>query len=182
LSPELEEGSLVPVDPRDELWGASFETFYYCAYGEAIADKLIDRWQTIDEVTRVLVAITASSSAVSGWALWQKPQFQTPWLVISGVAAVLAIVHATLGVPGRIKDHAEDKRRFLGLRDELATFRYEMKIEPNFDLAEFSQRFLDFRKRYSDADQLVKNDAILTNKMAKQTQAELNHRLSSEIK
>jgi len=57
-----------------------------------------------------------------------------------------------------------------------------MKIEPNFDLAEFSQRFLDFRKRYSDADQLVKNDAILTNKMAKQTQAELNHRLSSEIK
>jgi len=86
-------------DPRDEIWVASFDTLYDALYAEAVADKLIDRWQGVDQVTRALVAITASGSAVSGWALWSKPQFQSTWLIDSGVAALLAILHATLGVP-----------------------------------------------------------------------------------
>jgi hypothetical protein len=172
----------MPSDPRDELWTASFDTFYDSAYGEAMADNLINRWQRVDEVTRVLVAITASTSAVSGWALWSKPESHIFWLVISGIAALLAILDATLGVAGRIKDHAEDKRRFLILRNDLATFRYEMRINPNFEIDEFSKRFLEFRKRYSDAEQAVKNDIAATHRLATATQAEINHRLASEIK
>jgi hypothetical protein len=172
----------VATDPRDELWAASFDTFYDSAYAEAMADNLINRWQKVDEITKALIAITASTSAVSGWALWSKPQFHNGWLVISGMAALLAILHATLAVPGRIKDHAEDKRRFLSLTSDLETFRYEMRINPAFDVAEFSKRFLDFRKRYSDAAQLVKNDVAATRRLAKATQLEVNRRLASEIK
>ncbi len=172
----------MPTDPRDELWVASFDTFYDSTYAEAIADNLIDRWQRVDEITRALVAITASTSAVAGWALWSKPEFHNSWLVISGIAALLAILHATLGVAGRIKDHAEDKRRFLSLSRDLETFRYEMRINPTFDIAEFSKRFLEFRKRYSDAAQLVKNDIAATHRLATATQLEVNHRLASEIK
>jgi hypothetical protein len=172
---------LVPTDPRDELWRASFESFYDSTYGEAMAKNLIDRWQKVDEITRALVAITASTSAVSGWALWSKPEFHGGRLVISGIAALLAILHASLGVPGRIKDHAEDKRRFLSLRSDLETFRYEMRINPNFDVNEFSKRFLEFRKRYSDAAQAVKNDIAATRPLAKATQGEVNQRLASEI-
>jgi hypothetical protein len=172
----------VPTDPRDELWIASFNTFYDSTYGETIADNLINRWQTVDEITRALVAIAASTSAVSGWALWSRPQFQNTWLIISGLAALLAILHATLAVPGRIKDHAEDKRRFLSLSGDLETFRYEMRINPAFDLADFSKRFIEFRKRYSDAAQLVKNDIAATRRLAKASQAEVNRRLASEVK
>lgn len=172
----------MPTDPRDELWLASFDTFYDSTYGEAMSDNLIDRWQKVDEVTRALVAITASTSAVSGWALWSNPQFHNGWLVISGIAALLAILHATLGVAGRIKDHAEDKRRFLGLRSDIETFRYEMRIDANFDINEFSKRFLEFRKRYSDAAQAVRNDIAATRRLAKATQAEVNRRLASDIK
>jgi len=172
----------VPTDPRDELWVASFNTFYDSIYGETLADNLINRWQTVDEITRALIAITASTSAVSGWALWARPQFHNVWLIISGLAALLAILHATLGVPGRIKDHAEDKRQFLSLSGDLETFRYEMRINPVFDVAEFSRRFLESRKRYSDAAQLVKNDIAATRRLARATQLQVNRRLASEIK
>lgn len=170
------------IDPRDELWVASFDTLYDATYGQVVADKLIDRWQGIDETTRALVALTASGSAVSGWVLWSKPQFQIAWLMLSGIAAVLAILHASVAVPGHIKDHAEDKRRFLSLMADLETFRYEMRINPVFDIAAFSTRFIEFRKRYSDTAQLVKNDIILTKRMAKAAQLDVNSYLTSEIK
>jgi hypothetical protein len=172
----------VSTDPRDVLWLGSFNTLYDSIYGETIADNLIDRWQMVDEVTRALIAITASTSAVSGWALWSRPQFHNSWLMISGLAAFLAILHATLGVLGRIKDHAEDKRRFLILSGDLETFRYEMRVNPAFDVAEFSKRFIEFRKRYSEAAQLVKNDIAATRRLARVSQLQVNQRLASEIK
>lgn len=61
------------LDQRDEIWTAAFYTYYDAYYEEICADRLTNRWQKLDEMTKVLVAFTASTSAVTGWALWTEP-------------------------------------------------------------------------------------------------------------
>ena len=55
---------------RDQLWRASVETFYKVYYAESLTTSLIKSWQRWDEIAKCAVAITATTSAVSGWALW----------------------------------------------------------------------------------------------------------------
>ncbi len=169
------------ADPRDELWQVSFETYYDAYFQELVADGLINDWQRVDEITRLLVALTASGSAVSGWALWTEPHFRLAWVFLAGAAAVLAIVHATLGVSGRLKDQGELKRRFSGLRTDLETFRYRMRVNRDFPLADFSAEFAEFRRRYSDAVQLLKNDLLETRAFDTRCQGVLNERLRDLI-
>lgn len=142
------------VDPRDELWEATFKTYYDAYYIELLEDALIARWQVVDEVTKVLVALTAGGSAVSGWALWTQPHFKTIWAILAGIAALLAIVHSALAVPGRISDHAEAKRRFASLRIGLETFCYRMRVAPEFPVPEFMEELAQHRRVFSDAVQL----------------------------
>ncbi len=82
------------VDPRDELWRAAFDTYYDSYYEELLADRLINVWRRVDEVTRILAALTASTSAVTGWALWAQQYSRNVWAVLAGFAAVLTILHA----------------------------------------------------------------------------------------
>ncbi|MBZ5564784.1 MAG: hypothetical protein LAP13_20475, partial [Acidobacteriia bacterium] len=129
------------VDPHEELWEASFETYYDAFFQEMVADGLINRWLRVDEGTRLLVALTASGSAVSGWALWAEPHLRFMWAVVAGAAAVLSIGHSTLSVPARLKDLAEVKRRFAAVRTDLETFRYSMRVNPEFPVDDFSKEF-----------------------------------------
>jgi len=64
------------IDPRDALWKATYVLYYNVYYGEMQANKLIIRWQLIDDITKVLMTVTAASSAVAGWTLWQQPDFK----------------------------------------------------------------------------------------------------------
>lgn len=169
-------------EAREELWSASFDTYYDSLFEELIADSLIARWDSVDAVTRILVMITVSGSAVSGWALWSQPGYRTLWLIVSGAAAILSIVHTALAIPGRIKAHAEDKRRFASLRTELETFRYKMRLRAEtFEVDKFTEDFLVFRKRYSEGIQLLANDVARTSGLEIATQNEVNARLRDQI-
>jgi hypothetical protein len=169
------------IDPRDELWDAAFNTYYDAYYQELLRDRLVDRWQRADDITKVLTALTASGSAVSGWALWSQPAFKMLWLILASIAAVLTIVHASLSVPGRVRDHSDCKRLFAGLRITLETFRYCMRVDPNFPVDKFLGDFVQYRSRYSDSIQLVKNDILITRRLQKATQNYLNLLLKQEI-
>jgi hypothetical protein len=169
------------VDQRDEIWVAAFDTYYDSYFEEICADRLISRWQKLDEASKLIVAITASGSAVTGWALWSQPGFRTLWTIIASTGAVLAIVHAVLGVPGKIKDHGEVKRLFVALRIDLETFRYRMRFDPNFSVEDFTKEFSRYRDRYSSTVQLLKNDLARTRRLERKTQSELNEILSPEI-
>jgi hypothetical protein len=170
-----------PADPLEELWRASFETYYDSLFEEVTADALITRWASVDEVTKLLVMVTASGSAVSGWALWNQPGYRMLWVVLSGVAALLSIVHTALGVPGRIKTHAEDKRRFASLRTDLETFRYRIRVQQDqLDVGQFTREFLEYRKRYSENVQLLGNDIARTLRFELKMQGEVNARLKNE--
>src|SRR6266481_5262522 len=97
---------------REQLWDASFDTYYKVFFEELAADGLVNKWGRLDDVTKIIVALTASGSAISGWALWTHPEYKALWLAVSGLAALLSVVHTALAVPNRIKAHADDKRRF----------------------------------------------------------------------
>jgi hypothetical protein len=71
---------------RDRLWEAVFETYYDAYYEEILSGDLIDRWQSFDEFAKIVIALTASGSAVSGWALWTQPGFRAVWAVLAGLA------------------------------------------------------------------------------------------------
>jgi hypothetical protein len=166
---------------RESLWEAAFETYYDAFFEELTADALMTRWGYVDDVTKSLVALTAVGSAVSGWTLWAQPGYRALWLVLSGVAAVLSIVHSALGIPGRLKMQAESKTRIAGLRTDLETFRYRMRVNPEFDVGPFTEQFIEYRRQYSEHVKLLPNDILRSKSLEKRTQAALNLRLKNEI-
>jgi hypothetical protein len=165
------------VDPRDELWKAVYDTWYLAAYNEQIAEALVARWQRVDDWTKVLTAITASGSAIAGWALWNEAGFKTLWVVIAGIGAVASIVGSALGTPSRLKDWGDSKREFTVLKLDLETFQYEMRINPEFDIEAFTKRFNDYRARLADAICRIKNDILSTSRFAINCQTALDERL-----
>jgi hypothetical protein len=171
----------MPWNSRDELWEVTFRTYYDSYYHEILSGILINRWQKVDEITRVLVAVTASGSAVAGWALWQQNTFKVLWAGIAGVGAFLAITHAALGVPARLKDWGECKRHFAMLRIDFETYRSRMVLDPDFDLQLFKDDFLDLQKRYSEGVQHLPDDIMTSPRTEKKAQSNLNRRLEDQI-
>jgi hypothetical protein len=152
------------ADPREGIWEASFDTYYESLFEELAAGGLITRWSRVDDLTKIIVSATTSTSVISGWALWNQPGFRTLWVVLSGIAAVLSLIVTSLGVASRVKSHAENKRRFVSLRVDLETFRMKMKFNPDFDVTAFAKEFDDYRRRYSDNVQLLGNDTLRTDR------------------
>jgi hypothetical protein len=169
------------IDSRDELWKAIWRAYYDAYFGELLSSKLISRWQIADDVSKVLVALTASSSAVAGWALWQRPEFKDIWTALASFSALLAIVHVALSVPRRVKDWGESWNAFLSLRIDLETLRERIRLDPDFDVRILTDELLTCRKRYSEAKAREPHDFLLSPALEKKTQDELNIRLDNDI-
>ncbi len=166
------------MDPRDELWNQSFVTYYESYLQELLGDKIVSRWRTIDDVTKILVALTATGSVVSAWALWETADGKLVWSIIAGIASILSILHASLSVPAKLKDWVEVKQLFTGLRLDLETFRQNMAMNPNFDIDAFNKSYNDLRARYRDAMIRIQNDWFRTRRLAMRIQTEeLNPRI-----
>lgn len=168
-------------DRRDTLWELVFVTFYDSFFEELVAEVLIKRWQLLDTITKVLIALTASTSAVTGWAFWNQEPFRNVWMFISGVTAILAILHSVLIVPTRLKDWTDTKSFFSGLRIEIDTLRGQMEIDPEFSIHDVNIKFLEFRKQYKEGIQQIKNDILRTKKLEVKIQDQLNQRIEDQI-
>lgn len=165
----------------DVLWNESFNTYYDAFYEEIVADEAIRRWQFVDETAAVLVALTATGSAVAGWALWTLSGWRIVWSVFAGLVAVLAIVHKALAVPGRLKGWNESQRSFVSLRIELETFRSNLAIGSNDEIDDLIEKFNGYRKRFGDAINRRPNDIVVTKRMEHDCQDALNRRLEEQI-
>jgi len=171
----------MPLDPRDELWQVTFETYYDAFYLELLFETLSSRWQRIDAVNKVLVAITASGSAVSGWALWSQSCPRLVWSIIAGIAAVLAIVNVALDVPRRLEVYGDLQSQFAVIRFALETFRYKMRLDPNFSMDTFSSEFITHRQQFANVVQVRKPDILITHRLTRKTKERLNILLADEI-
>lgn len=173
-------------DPSSEderwtyLWQAVYDTYYDCYYQEFEAELLLLRWQKFDDGVRILVALTASSSAVAGWALWNQPGLRYVWVALAGLTAVLSIVHAALSVPGRIREWGDILRVFAGLRIDCETLQFRMKLQPLSPLEPLTEEFLAIRKRYAEGVQMLKNDTLRTGGLRARAQDLLNGKLNRD--
>ena len=169
------------TDKRDNLWLASFEIFYDCYFEEIISHRLVQFWSQVDDVTKWLVAITASSSAVAGWALWNNIGYKELWLVLSMVASLLSITHGALGIQGRIKTWSENKKAFVILRMEMQAIRQDIRIDPQFDIDKMNERLVAVRLNYQDAMAQLSSESFRSEKLELKVQAKLNEIISNEI-
>jgi hypothetical protein len=172
----------MPSDPRDQLWNCVYELYYQSYFQEILSDALLTRWQRFDDLTKLIVALTASSSAVAGLIAYYSTSntLNITWLwpLLSGIAALFAIFHKELAVPYRLRDHGENMRSFSSLRLDLTTFRSLMQIDPEFPISEFTKSFEGFRKRYSEEYRRLRSDSFVTIGLKEKCQADLNQRIT----
>jgi hypothetical protein len=165
-------------DKRDVIWEKIFEVYYDSYWVEILSEKLINIWQKVDDVNKVLVAITASGSVISGWALWENPALKYIWITLAGFAALLSIIHAALSVANRIKDWTEIKRQFALLRIDLEMERAKMEINCVFNEKEFEAIYIKNKKKYAELYTNIRNDLFNTHRLKVNAQNELNKRIS----
>ena len=167
---------------EEQLWTATFETSYKSYYQEIALELLIKRWQLLDEITKIVVALTTTGSAVSGWALWDEPNYKILWAIMAGIATLLSITHYSLGIPNRLKDWSEVKTHFALLRTDLETFRHKIKMNTNLQVVdELDREFLTYRQNYRDGVQRLKSDILRSLALEKKAQDIVNNRLEGEI-
>lgn len=169
------------TDQRDILWSSTYETYYDTYYAEILLEALIKKWMKLDVTTKIIVSITASGSAIVGWSLWHNPDYKIFWAAIAGTGAILTILNSAFSVPNLLKQHTNNQNNFQKLRLELETFRHEMNYSPQFNFDEFKDRFLNFRKRYTELFTNTANDLICTEKLKNFVQDKLDCKLKDEI-
>lgn len=64
--------------------------------------ELAVRFQTVDHWAKIFLAIT-SSTAVSGWALWDTPGWEWLWKSLSAASALIALSLPVLDPAGSMK-------------------------------------------------------------------------------
>lgn len=168
-------------DKRDTLWKASFDIFYDCYFEEIASHRLLQFWSVFDDVAKWLVALSASSSAVAGWALWQHETGKEIWLIISMLAGFLSITQSSLGIQSRIKSWSETKKSFVILRMELQSIRQDMEIDSEFDIDTMSKRIFSARAKYEDAMSQLGSDSFRSARLEKNAQKYLNTLIADQI-
>src|SRR5450755_2735328 len=176
-SPKNENTPKGEPDPLDRLWKETYALYYDAHYYEIEAELIVQNWQRIDDIVRVVVAVTASSSAVAGWRLWGEPAWRTVWGCVAGISALIAIVHAALGVPMRLKEWGEIHRLFLVLRNDLQTLRQQMRIQTGVTAKEMRSGLETARARFRDGESKIKSDLLRTNRLRSAAQRLLEERI-----
>lgn len=165
------------IGNRDELWKSSWETYYCSYFYEIYIGKAVFRWKLFDLITKIIVAITATGSAVAGWSLWADDSYREIWVFLAGTAALLSIVHAVTQVQSILESLSELRTSFSGLRVVLESFRQQLSIFPAFDVTEKNIEFLKKREKYELLIEKFDGDILLTSKLAEKVQDELNIKL-----
>jgi hypothetical protein len=121
-----------------------------CIFRRLLCDTFLTWWTRFDDFSRVAIAVSASTSAIAGWALWKEPTFKTAWAVIAGFGVLVAIIHTALGVTYRLRDLSDCRNKLLRLRLDMQTYRMRMVIDPEFSTAQFEAELLRFRERWAN--------------------------------
>ena len=155
-----------------KLWEPTCNTLYDTYFQELSCEALMKFWEMFAFIAGFLTGITASGSAVAGWALWYKPGFKLCWAAMAGTAAVISIIHNLCQVPRRLKEQEKLRMEFCQLRIDLETFSYTLSMDTDEKTAK--KFFEDLRKRFSDSMGNAHPDIAFTKKMRYTVKAKLN--------
>jgi len=161
-----------------QLWAAAHDVHYKCYFEEACAEFLVSRWRLIDSASKFLTAVTASTSSVAAWSLWSTSASSSMfWAIISGAAALLAIINSSIGVTDRIKEDTLVFSTFQQLRLDLEAFQLRMVIQQYDSLSQYKVDYLDIRAKFGKAYAMKRPDFILTRARQQVIQQQLNKSL-----
>jgi uncharacterized membrane protein len=162
---------------RDQLWNASWETYYDAYFYEIALSKVVDRWKLFDVITKIIVAITATGSAVAGWSLWSQGTSKEVWAFIAGTAAVLSIIHAVVQAQSILETNADLRASFSANRVSLESFRQQLAIFPDFAVKKMIIDYKSHRNIYEGLVSKFSGDILLSKKLRLASQEELNIKL-----
>lgn len=168
-----------PEDIIKRLWDPTFQTLFKVRYQEKILSELADKWLRFDTVSNILVALTASGSAVAGWAVWHKEFGPIVWAIFAGLVSVLSIIHNGLQVPTRLKELIEFRREFTRLRIDLETFWWRLKW--GYVEKEMLATYEKFRGKYADLMNRGPSDIAETKKLRDRIDEEVKEELEDDI-
>jgi hypothetical protein len=154
------------------LWKPTFQTLYETYFQELSCEAIMQRWEAVSITAGFFMGITASGSAVTGWALWNKPGWKMGWAALAGVTAVISIVHGLLQVTRRLNDQGKLRSRFSQLRVDLETFGHKLAAGMNEKAA--TKTFESLRDRFSACMGDAHPDIAYTKKMRYRVQTRLN--------
>ncbi|HZE62661.1 MAG TPA: hypothetical protein VE056_02220 [Pyrinomonadaceae bacterium] len=178
-NPQLSSGEHTAA--LEKYWKPSYETLYKVAFQEAISSALADKWLRIDTVVNIVVSITATGSAIAGWALWTQPGWRIGWVLSAGFVSVLSIIHNGIQVPTRLKDQIDYRRQLSKLRVDLETFRQKLELgRGTIDM--FDEWYIELRNRYAELVNRAPSDIANTHKLRVKIQKEVNGLLEEEIR
>lgn len=164
---------------RDALWNSAWEAFYDSYYFEIALSRVIARWKFFDLATKILVAITATGSAIAGWSLWAQEPLKYFWALVAGIAAIASIFHAVIQVQAILENLSDLRARFSALRIALDTLRQQLAIYPEFNVQKENEKLLCLKDTYSDLVSKFNGDLLLTDKLAHSSQDELNKKIGA---
>jgi len=170
----------MPTQKRliDIYWDPLFDTIYDSWFEELASEKLSQEWRSIDMIAKFFVAVTASGSAVAGWAFWTNPIGKDVWAVLAGAASVLSIVNGVIQVPDKVKLQESLANDYRKLRVDLDTFRLNLKIGIDKDKA-FST-WNGLRQRYEDLMGRTPPDMLFTKSLSNKIKSELGEDLKAK--
>ncbi|MGL6075705.1 MAG: hypothetical protein ACRC8S_16235 [Fimbriiglobus sp.] len=167
---------------RNLLWRESFRLLYDSYYEQLLAEQLLARWYWVDLISRWLVAVTASGSAIAAWAVWAKEGFTIVWAIVAALSSLLSISHSVLNVGNRLKELVEDRSVFMGIRTSASSIRRKMRLNPKFDIEKMTMEVDQLSKMFSDAESKVNiQDIWRRRELEKRVQVQLNLTLKEEL-
>jgi hypothetical protein len=138
---------------------------------ELVSEQLSNFWGRFNALSTILVAATATGSAIAGWTLFNTTVGRVIWGVLSGVAALASLLDSTLAVPRRVKEQSDQRSMFLELRIKLEEFCNALG---RTDTTKAQHQFESLSREYKAAMKRAKGDIIWTKKWNRKTQLRLN--------
>jgi hypothetical protein len=102
----MAETILSPEKAISEL-AEIYNTYRNAALNKDYYGKVLERYQTRNTILEILIAIGATSSGISGLALWQvEPHGKIIWASITAVSGVLAVIKPFLQMNKKIERYS----------------------------------------------------------------------------
>ncbi|HFG1937145.1 TPA: hypothetical protein ACGF3Q_003637, partial [Vibrio cholerae] len=171
------KGGNFNMGDRDEYWNSLWNNYYDSYYYSILFSELTIRAQWFDFLSKLLVAVTASGSAIAGWALWENPDFKIYWVIIAGSASFISIVHTTLNISEKLKCYIKLSNQMSEVRMEYESLKEEVTIYSEFNVDEMHAKSKAVKDKYIAVLRDYAPDFLSSKKLQNKSQDILNDKL-----
>jgi hypothetical protein len=116
------------MDKKQALWNEATRNYYQVFLQERIIDRLIIRWEHFDLIYKILIGLTTTGSAISGWMIWSEPEFRWLWLILTSVAPLLTVFYASASIDKELKKANRLLPNLTRLRGDYESIILEMEV------------------------------------------------------